>query len=50
MFYPGVDYYPEQWSEERWHEDARLMAEAGVNIVRLAEFTWSTIEPSDGRS
>jgi beta-galactosidase len=41
MFYFGVDYYPEHWPEERWPEDARLMAEAGVNVVRLAEFAWS---------
>ena len=24
----GADYYPEQWPEERWPEDARLIAEA----------------------
>jgi beta-galactosidase len=48
MFYFGVDYYPEQWPPERWPEDARLMAEAGVNIVRLAEFAWSFLEPQPG--
>jgi beta-galactosidase len=49
MFYFGVDYYPEQWPEERWPEDARLMAEAGINLVRLAEFAWSFLEPHPGR-
>jgi beta-galactosidase len=44
----GVDYYPEQWPEERWPEDARLMAEAGFNVVRLAEFAWSKMEPQEG--
>ena len=48
MLYFGVDYYPEQWPEERWLEDARLMAEAGFNVVRLAEFAWSKIEPNEG--
>src|SRR5262245_1374806 len=48
MFHFGVDYYPEQWPEERWPEDARLMAEAGVNVVRLAEFAWSFLEPHPG--
>jgi beta-galactosidase len=48
MFTFGVDYYPEQWPEERWAEDARLMAEAGVNVVRLAEFAWGFLEPSPG--
>ena len=46
MFYFGVDYYPEHWPEERWPEDARLMAKAGINLVRLAEFAWSFLEPS----
>ena len=45
MFYFGADYYPEHWTEERWPEDARLMAEAGFNVVRLAEFAWSKLEP-----
>jgi beta-galactosidase len=48
MFYFGVDYYPEHWPEERWNEDARLMAEAGFNVVRLAEFAWSRLEPDAG--
>jgi beta-galactosidase len=49
MFYFGVDYYPEHWPEERWPEDARLMAEAGFNLVRLAEFAWSRMEPQAGQ-
>ena len=49
MFYFGVDYYPEHWPEERWPEDVKLMAEANFNIVRLAEFAWSKMEPTDGQ-
>ena len=49
MFYFGADYYPEQWPEERWSEDARLMEEAGFNLVRLAEFAWSKMEPIEGQ-
>jgi beta-galactosidase len=45
----GVQYYPEQWPEERWELDARLMAEAGVNTVRMGEFAWSAYEPEEGR-
>ncbi len=48
MYYFGVDYYPEQWPEERWFEDARLMEEAGINVVRMAEFAWSLLEPVEG--
>jgi beta-galactosidase len=44
----GVAYYPEQWPEERWLVDARLMAEAGIRVVRMAEFSWSTLEPRRG--
>jgi beta-galactosidase len=49
MYYFGVDYYPEQWPEERWANDVQLMAEAGFNVVRLAEFAWSHMEPEDRR-
>jgi len=51
MIYLGCDYYPEQWSqwleedESRWETDARLMAEAGFNVVRLGEFAWGLLEP-----
>jgi beta-galactosidase len=48
MFRYGADYYPEHWPEERWPEDARLMQEAGFNVVRLAEFGWARMEPRDG--
>jgi beta-galactosidase len=48
MFYFGVDYYPEHWPEERWCEDARLMRDAGFNVVRLAEFAWARLEPEEG--
>ncbi|OCT12958.1 hypothetical protein A8709_21795 [Paenibacillus pectinilyticus] len=46
--YFGVDYYPEHWPEERWTLDARMMREAGMNIVRLAEFAWVKMEPELG--
>ena len=44
----GVDYYPEHWPEERWAVDARLMREAGIQIVRMAEFAWAKMEPEEG--
>jgi len=49
MYRFGMDYYPEHWPRERWERDAQLMQDAGVNIVRLAEFAWSYLEPSDGK-
>nr|WP_232483991.1 beta-galactosidase [Burkholderia gladioli] len=45
----GVDYYPEHWDREMWEEDAARMQAAGITIVRLAEFAWSRLEPSEGQ-
>jgi beta-galactosidase len=45
----GGDYNPEQWPEEVWAEDARLMRRAGVNLVSLGVFAWSRLEPAPGR-
>jgi beta-galactosidase len=45
----GVDYYPEHWPMERWDRDIELMREAGINIVRLAEFAWCLLEPERER-
>jgi beta-galactosidase len=45
----GTDWYPEQWPESRWEEDLRLMEAANLKVVRIAEFAWSRMEPSEGR-
>jgi len=47
-FLIGADYYPEHWPEGRWPVDAELMGKAGFNVVRMAEFAWSKIEPKEG--
>lgn len=44
----GVDYYPEHWEECRWETDAKLMREAGFNVVRMGEFSWAKLEPRKG--
>jgi beta-galactosidase len=44
----GAAYYPEHWPEERWAEDIRLMQAAGMTVVRMAEFAWSSMETSTG--
>jgi len=44
----GADYYPEHWPKSRWLKDSDLMSELGFNTVRLAEFSWSRIEPREG--
>ena len=45
----GTDWYPEQWPEARWEEDLRLMEAANIKVVRVAEFAWSSMEPSEGK-
>ncbi|TLS51555.1 beta-galactosidase [Paenibacillus antri] len=44
----GVCYYPEQWPREMWEDDFRRMRELGFDVVRMAEFAWSTMEPEEG--
>src|SRR5271168_1898164 len=45
----GVDYYPEQAPDALWEKDAQQMQDAGVNTVRMGEFGWSVMEPSEGK-
>ncbi|WCH96423.1 beta-galactosidase [Streptomyces moderatus] len=44
----GGDYNPEQWPQEVWQEDVRLMREAGVTMVSVGIFSWALLEPSPG--
>jgi beta-galactosidase len=44
----GVCYYPEHWPQERWPADARLMRQAGLSLVRIADFAWAALEPREG--
>jgi beta-galactosidase len=48
-FIYGVDYYPEAWSESQWEKDAAMMQAAGINFVRLGEFAWAKMEPTEGQ-
>jgi beta-galactosidase len=44
----GVAYYDEYMPYERLDQDIQMMKEAGINLVRIAESTWSTHEPQNG--
>ena len=44
----GVAYYDEYMPYERLDKDIQMMKEAGINVVRIAESTWSIVEPQDG--
>lgn len=45
----GVCYYPEQWPQSWWADDARRMRNMGISFVRIGEFAWSRYEPVRGR-
>lgn len=45
----GTCYYPEHWPEHMWREDLQRMLEAGIQVIRVAEFAWSLMEPEEGR-
>ncbi len=45
----GGDYNPEQWPESVWAQDVALMRRAGVNLVTLGVFSWSSLEPVRGK-
>src|ERR1051325_11136171 len=57
--YFGVDYYPEHWvfpyggtaakPEGAWADDAKLMVQAGVNVVRLGDMAWGLCEREEGK-
>lgn len=44
----GVAYYDEYMPYDRLDKDIEMMKEAGINLVRIAESTWSTCEPQEG--
>jgi beta-galactosidase len=44
----GAAWYPEQWPAAQWDADLALMEQAHMNVVRIGEFAWSTLEPSEG--
>ena len=45
----GTAWYPEQWPESRWEADLTWMQQAGIHMVRVGEFAWSRMEPSQGQ-
>ncbi len=44
----GVAYYDEYMPYDRLDQDIELLLAAGINTVRIAESTWSTLEPQPG--
>jgi beta-galactosidase GanA len=46
--YLGAAYYPEAWPLEHVDADIERMLEAGMNVMRMAEFAWQRMEPQEG--
>ena len=48
-FLYGAAFYAEYMPQDRLEKDVALMEQAGINVVRVGESTWSLWEPEDGR-
>lgn len=46
--YYGVAYYDEYMPYDRLKTDMQMIKRAGMNVIRIAESTWSTWEPKEG--
>ena len=48
QIYLGAAYYPEMWPAEEVEEDIKRCKRAGINTLRIGEFAWKKMEPSEG--
>ena len=48
--YMGSAFYPEIYGKDlpTFEQDVAMMKKGGFNAVRIAEFSWSCMEPHDG--
>ena len=49
MLHHGACYYPELWPESDIERDITGIKAAGLTVVRLGDFSWSHLEPDEGR-
>jgi beta-galactosidase len=47
--YYGAAYYPEAWDFATVDEDIRYMKAVHMNVMRMGEFSWSLMEPKEGK-
>lgn len=45
----GAAWYPEQWDDATVDRDLETMEAAHIHVARIAEFAWSSMEPSEGQ-
>ncbi len=48
-FLYGSAYYPEHWDAPTRTTDPELFHAAGWNVIRMGEFAWDRLEPTEGR-
>ncbi len=46
--YYGAAYYPEHWPASEIDRDIARMKDLRMNVMRVAEFAWSRMEPREG--
>ena len=47
--YYGASYYPETWDSTEVDKDIAHMKALNMNVMRMAEFSWSKMEPKQGQ-
>ncbi|MBQ7428976.1 MAG: beta-galactosidase [Butyrivibrio sp.] len=45
----GGDYNPEQWPENTWEEDMKMLKKAHINILTLNVFSWGLLQPEEDK-
>ena len=48
VFLHGGDYNPDQWPEDVWEQDMRLMKLSHCNAMSVGIFAWTALEPAEG--
>src|SRR6187549_3011687 len=49
MLHHGACYYPELWPESDIERDIAGIKAAGLTVVRMGDFSWSHLEPEEGK-
>lgn len=45
----GGDYNPDQWPEDVWAHDVRLLKLAGIDVATVPVFSWTKLQPEEER-
>ena len=45
----GGDWNPEQWPEDTWEHDIKMLEDAHINEVTINVFSWALLQPAEDR-